>query len=175
MEEPGHYGGGGGVSPVLKNYFYLIIRGDVAQTISDEDIKSFFNTAVKTGEDHVFIFLDISHDQRLGIDLRKLTGGAELYNRIENSAPVFLISRQRIPDLTEIKAIEVLPITDYAKDIDAIYEKIGMHSRTIRLQAIAFLKRLNEYAHLRPNIFGIGINLNEPIKDMIARLERSTP
>jgi hypothetical protein len=52
---------------------------------------------------------------------------------------------------------------------------MGLTSRTRRLQAIEFLKRVNAYLQLKPNVLGLGINLNEVLADLIKGLEQAIP
>jgi hypothetical protein len=66
-------------------------------------------------------------------------------------------------------------ITNYDRDIDAIYKHMGLNSQTTRMVAIRFLKKVNQYTHLKPNFAGIGINLNEIVEDLLRRLENTAP
>jgi hypothetical protein len=166
----GDYGGGHGTPA---RFFYLAVNGASPQ-ISDTDIKSFFRTGVNTSSDYVFVFVDISSDHRLRDDLLELKGGDEVYARLlKNSA--FLISKTRMADINDIKDIEVIELRDYDSDMDRIYKMMGIHSKSTRMAFIRFLRRINRYAHLKPNLLGLGANLNEIISDMIDYMESKTP
>jgi len=171
---PDDYGGGGRGGTGV-NYFYLVINNAAASDVGGQEIQSFYKTAVNTDGNHIFVMIDISSDQRLAKDLAKVSGGPELYAQIEANASVFLLSPKRIPDLGTIAAVEMVPIKNYEKDIDVIYAKMGLNSATTRASAIAFLRWLNDSFHLKPNIMGLGVNLNQMISDLLARLERAQP
>jgi hypothetical protein len=168
---PDDYGGGAhGSSGSM--YFYLIIDG---QSLASDDVDRYFKTAVNAGDDHIFVFMDISTDNRLAQDLTRLPKGAEFFMDIKQKAPVFLVSTKRIPEVTDIKAIEMFPISSYEQDVDIIYSKMNMHSRTTRMKAIEFLERFNACLIIKPSIGGVGLNKNEVFSILIARLKHSSP
>jgi hypothetical protein len=163
----------GGASGAAARFFYLAVNG-VSSQVSDTDIKSFFRTGVNTSSDYIFIFVDISSDHRLRNDLLRLKGGDEVYARLlKNSA--FLISKTRVANIEDIKDIEVIELQNYDDDMDHIYKLMGIHSKSTRAAFIRFLRRVNRYAHLKPNVFGLGANLNDVISDMIEYLESKGP
>jgi hypothetical protein len=169
----GDYAGGGGRDG--KRHFYLVVLGDESNSLTDEHIRSFFRSGVNTGSDYVFIFMDIASDERLHKDLRRLTGNDLLFDDIVAKTPAFLTSDDPIPKLRSAHAIGVYPIKDYEKDIKVLYDKMGIHSLSTRRTAISFLRRVNRYLHLKPNIMGLGANLNELIADLIDLLEAKQP
>ena len=167
----GDYGGGHG--PQAARFFYLAVNGP-SPAVSDSDIKSFFRTGVSTGSEYVFVFIDVSSDHRLRDDLLEIRGGSELYARVQKN-PAFLISRTRIADVKSADDIDVVDLGNYDQDMDVIYGRMGIHSKSTRQSFIRFLRRVNRYAHLKPNLLGLGANLNEILADMIDFLEKKAP
>jgi len=164
------YGGGGSVH-VGKPHFYLIVKsGDEAHS---ESIQKFFRMGVNTSSNYIFVFIDIRGERRLERDLKQLNGGARLYGEIAAAAPAFLITDGPIPKLESVKAAELYPISDYDKDVDHIYRRMGLHSKAKRMTTIAFLRRVNRHLSLKPSIGGFGVNLNEAITDLLDRMERT--
>jgi hypothetical protein len=175
LQAPDDYRGGGGYGDAAQNYFYLVVRSGPSLGLSSGDILSFYKSAVNTSIEHIFVLVDISSDVRLENDLKKLVGGPELFARIEQSAPLFLIARKPIPRISDVQSIELYPIADYKKDVDVIYAKMGLNSFSTRRAAINFLRAINKYVHLKPNLLGVGANFNEAISDFLDRLERTAP
>jgi hypothetical protein len=173
FEQMDDYGGWGGASG--QDFFYLIVNGRKTPHLSDSDVKSFFRTGVNTSSDFIFVFVDISSDRRLASDLERIEGGAEFYRKIEKMAPVFLITHVSIRHIANAKTIQLLPVRNYDKDVSAIYDRMGVHSPSTRKSAILFLKRVNKYLNLKPNLFGVGANFNDMISDLLDRMERSAP
>jgi hypothetical protein len=169
----GDYGGAGGSDG--KKYFYLVIGGLGSHSLADEHISSFFRTGVNTGSEFVFVFIDIASDARLREDLRKITGNDLLFEDIAAKAPAFLATDNLIPELESAHGIHVYQIKDYENDIKVIYERMGINSLSTRRAAISFLRKVNRYLHLKPNIMGIGANLNDLISDLINALEAKQP
>jgi hypothetical protein len=52
---------------------------------------------------------------------------------------------------------------------------MGINSLSTRRAAIAFLRKVNRYLHLKPNVMGVGANLNDLISDLIEALEAKQP
>jgi hypothetical protein len=159
-------------------WFYLVVKSDGTLTIPRETVKrlgnheidSFFKTAVKM-PDYGFVLVDITTDSRLEAALQQLPGGASLMDRIMSEAPLVLISSIAIPKVTDANTIECFPIRNYDKDIDVIYQKMGIHAPATRRAAIRFFKRLNSYVKLEPNIQGIGFNISKMIADLLDKLD----
>jgi hypothetical protein len=136
---------------------------------------AFLETGVNTGSNYLFVFMDVASDERLRNDLKRLTGNDFLFDEIVAKAPVFLASDVALPNVRDASSINVYPIKDYEQDIKILYEKMGINSLSTRRAAIAFLKRVNRYLHLKPNIVGVGLNLNEFFSDLIEKLEANQP
>lgn len=172
----GDYGGRGVNSEGDKRFFYLVVNGDAGlESVGSVDQQAFFRSGINSGQDYVFIFIDIASDKRLANDLMKRSGGQEFYWRIEQVCPTFLITQKLIKEIRNLELIELYPIKDYTKDVSILYEKMGLHQPGTRKRFIKFLRRLNAYGHLKPNIFGLGFNANEIIDDLIDKLERAQP
>jgi hypothetical protein len=158
-----------------QRFFYLVVDGSGAGDVNQQDIQSFFRSGMNTGSDFVFVFIDIAVDDRLRQYLSAKKGGVSLYNEIQKKRPVFLISTKSLLNKTDVIDVELVAITNYDRDIDAIYKHMGLNSQTTRMVAIRFLKKVNQYTHLKPNFAGIGINLNEIVEDLLRRLENTAP
>jgi hypothetical protein len=170
MVDLGGIGGGPGIELLI----YLVIKGK-DQTVSNDEIQSFFKTGLNSHSGFGLCFIDIASDLRLSDYLSKIKDGDKLYAQLEKSAPAFVVTTQSLLYLSTIDAVEVIPISDYATDVNKIYERMGLTSLSRRLQAIEFLKKVNGYLQLKPNVFGLGFNLNDVLADLIKRLEQATP
>jgi hypothetical protein len=159
-------GGGSSTSLYDSNHYYLVIKGDAA--LNQETTQHFYRTGLNA-QDGVFVFVDIGSDSRLHDLLAKVKGGPELYSRIEREAPVFLATDMNIGGITDAEDIELRRITDYQSDLEYIYD--GLANEDWRDRTVNVLKQVNDYAQLKPSLFGIGINLNKLISDLIKRLE----
>jgi hypothetical protein len=158
-------GGGPGIS-----FYYLIIKGDAAVNVEQE--QHFYRTAL-TEKNDWFIFIDIGCDFSLRDHLAKLPGGPELYSTIEQQAPIVLSAPRPIIDMQDVATIKVRQITDYYADLEYIYKRLSdIGSRSNVIESI---KRFNSYAQLKPSLFGIGININEMLSDVIKRWENNNP
>jgi hypothetical protein len=176
IEQMHDYGGGGGGVGAAVRFFYLVVKsGEPEGALDPTDVQSFFRSGVNTDESYAFTFIDINSDARLKDDLLKIENGPEFYQRLEASVPAFLITYVPISKLFNASVIKLYPISDYQKDAEVIYEHMGMNTPSVRQAAITFLRKLNSYSHLKPNVLGIGLNLNEVIADLLTRLEHSTP
>jgi hypothetical protein len=163
-------------NPKYPRPFYFIVK-DVAtgNAVQQKDVQSFFRTGVNTGSDYLFTFVDIGSDERLSKYLAPKPGGDALYKDIEAKAPVFLVSDRAIKNVDDVRTITVHPIKNYTRDVQLIYNQMGFESPTTRLTAIRFLKRVNKYLHLKLNMFGLGVNLNDMISDLLDRMESHSP
>ena len=161
--------------PGPQRFFYLVVDGSAEGEVKRQDKQSFFRSGVNTDSDFVFVFIDIAVDDRLRQYLSAKKGGDSLFKEIQKKKPVFLISGKSLLSKTEVEDVELLQIKHYDRDIDAIYRHMGMHSRTTRMAAVRFLKKVNKYLHLKPNVFGLGVNINEIIEDLLRRLEYKAP
>jgi hypothetical protein len=169
--------GAGGVE--AQKWFYLVLRtgGDAGlpsekiARLGNHDINSFVASGANL-PDYAFVLVDIGGDARLETDLNKLAGGPELMARIKDKVPLFLITPSPIPQIDDIKDIAYHPIKDYEKDSDVIYAAMGLHRPKKRRAFVRFLKRTNQYLHLKPNILGIGVNLNEMIEHWLEHVDK---
>ena len=164
------YGGGGGGGAPHQDFYYLVINGE-GQTTSSEEIQNFYRTGINSQSNDIFVFVDVGTDNRLRDDLDKLPGGAELYESIVRQAPVFITTPMRIPMLTDLAKVHLHPITSYETDLDFIYKKFR-HTGW-RVRTAATMKQVNAYLQLKPSFFGIGLNLNEMLADLIRQLEQN--
>lgn len=167
-----------GVGPAEK-WFYLVFQTDGATGLPSErvprlgnhEINSFVASGVHAS-DYAFVLVDIGIDKRLENDIGKLAGGPELVARIKEHAAAFLITPSPIPQIKDVKEIECYPVHDYEKDSDIIYDKMGLHRPARRRAFIRLLKRTNQYLHLKPNILGLGFNINEMISHWLEIAEK---
>jgi hypothetical protein len=159
----------------LQRFFYLIILTDRDSAVKQDDIQSFFRTGTNTNSDYVFVFVDLAGDDRLRQYLSGKPGGADLYQQIEHEAPVFLIADKSLTNKKDVGDVRLFPIRDYERDAAILYQEMGFESPSTRRAAIRFLKQVNPYFQLKPNISGIGINLNDMIADFLEWLERRSP
>ena len=162
--------GGGGS---WKRFFYLVVNG--RESLDSQTEQSFIRSGVNSGQDYVFVFIDIATDKRLYADLIKREEGQKFYEQVEKDAPLFLITDKPVEQIKDVKQIEVCPIRNYEKDVSVLYDKMGLHLPDTRKRFLKFLHKVNQYAHLKPNIAGLGLNLNEILGDWIKRLERNQP
>jgi hypothetical protein len=172
------YGGGGGSSTSPnKRYFYLVVKSDqqAPDTLDSKDVQKFFKTGVNSDEGYLFSFIDISSDHRLKADLLKMQNGPEFYEKLSVSTPAFLITYVPIPEIVGTSVIKLCPIKNYETDVQVIYDEMGLAPPSARNDAIAFLRAVNRYVQLKPNVLGLGANLNDLISDLITRLERNSP
>lgn len=161
-------GGGGGYYP---NYFYLIVNGEPDGTVPKEDAQAFFKLGSQTGSEHAFVFVDIGSDSRLINDLRRFNGGAKYVDDLRAACPALVMTEGPIQKLGHIPISAPVRITDFKQTLESIYDRMGVPSSKTKTTAIEFLDALNRYAHLKPNVFGVGVNLNEIISSMIAKLK----
>jgi hypothetical protein len=170
------YGGGGWGSAANKRFFYLVVNGNIGnETVGLKQQQAFFRSGTNSGPDYVYIFIDIGTDNRLGIDLSKRSGGAALYKEIEEQCPLFLITDRPIHQLKDITNIKRHRIDVYDDDVSVLYKEMGISELTARKRFVRFLRRANRYANLKPNMLGLGVNVNEILADMIDKLEQSQP
>jgi hypothetical protein len=168
------HGGCGSDTP--SRYFYLIVKSQSPDaTINQDDIQKFVGSAVDSQRGYFFSLLDIATDQRLKDDLLRMTNGAAFFDQLLASVPAFLITYDAIPILKSADKIELYPISNYNNDVQIIYEHMGFARPAVRRGAIVMLEGLNKYIQLKPNIFGLGVNLNEVISDLIVRIRGSSP
>jgi hypothetical protein len=166
----------GSIGTSDSSYYYLVISTDKA-TISEDDLQNFYRVGVNTDDLHVFMVVDLATDHRLRDDLLSIPGGAKLYERLENFVPAFLFSKTRITrSMMDASDIELVPISEeFRAEIDRIYVKVGLAPSAARSAILRALKAVNAYVNLKPGLFGIGVNLNQAISDLIARLEAKQP
>ena len=86
-----------------------------------------------------------------------------------------MLSKSNLSDKNSSNYVQVLPINNYKPDFGVLFMEMAMAPASAQRSTIAGLKRANAYIQFRPSIFGIGINLNEMIKDFIAALEKRLP
>jgi hypothetical protein len=158
-----------------QRYFYLIVKGNSDDALDSSDVQSFFRTGINTGSDYVFVFVDIANDDRLLKYVAGKQGGADFYQEIETKAPLFLIAEKPISNVQNLKEPRIHKISNYDHDLRLIYNEMGFDSPTTRVASIRFLKRVNRYLHLKPNLFGLGFNLNDMIADILNRMENRSP
>jgi hypothetical protein len=151
-----------------QRYYYLVVDGPSA-AVSSDDIQSFFRTGIDA--DELFAFVDISSDKRLETALKAIKDGPDLWDKIKSETPVFLSSAGRIPDAVSAQAIHVRPIKNYRKDA-ADFLLLAVSS-VDQPKILEVLKRFNKIANLRPSLFGVGLNINAIIDEMIAGIERT--
>lgn len=169
-------GGGGGSASVNQRFFYLVIKTDQQEgALRSEDVQKFFRTGTNTSADYAFTVIDIATDDRLKNDVLKMEDGPAFYERLEASVPSFLVTYAPMPKIVGASVIKMYPVRDYDKDINVIYESMGLLPLDARKSFAAFLRKMNGYLNLKPNVVGLGVNLNQIIDDWIERLERSTP
>jgi hypothetical protein len=164
-------GGGGGSSTTITRYYYLVINGP-ATTLKDEDVQDFFRKGVET-PDEAFVFVNIASDARLEHRLNALPNGPELFAKIKEQAPVFITTKVRIPELTDVSGVEVRQIKNYAED--AVYMSRALIQVNKENKTVERLRTFNKIAHLKPNLFGVGFNLNELIEEIIKKMEGKSP
>jgi hypothetical protein len=175
MDIIGTYGGSYGAAN-NKRFFYLVVNGNAGEekeTLNNQ--QAFFRSGINSGPDYVFIFIDIGSDARLARDLCKRTGGDALYKQIEEKCPLFLITYRPIEHIGDVAAISVRPIKFYEDEVSVLYDEMGIKDLGARKRFVKFLRRVNRYANLKPNIFGIGANVNEIITDLIDKLDLDQP
>ncbi len=158
-----------------QRFFYLVVKTDRQSAVNQDDIQSFFRAGANTNSDYIFVFVDLTGDDRLCRYLSAKPGGSDLYRQIEQEAPVFLISDKSLTNKKDVSDVRLVKIKDYDGDAAIIYHEMGFDSSDTRRAAIRFLKRVNRYFQLRPGIFGFGLNFNEMISDLLERLERRSP
>jgi hypothetical protein len=161
------YSGGGGRGGVGTAYFYLVVNGK-DKTVSVDHIQGFFKKGASLDEKSVFVFVDIATDKRMQQDLKARPGGLALYHETQSKAPVLLISSARLVNV-DLETVELFPIKDFSKEMENIARRVGSLPPEKKSGALRFLKRLNEYVLLRPNVFGLGVDLNKVLSDVIER------
>ena len=120
----GDFGGGGNPNSP-KQFFYLVANWKDPGNFSHKDMQNFFSLGAGTDSEFVFVFIDISTDGRLEKELLKHEGGPAFYEKLKTSAPAFVWSKIAIPNLLNISELEMFPIVDYSKDVEAIHDRIG--------------------------------------------------
>jgi len=159
-----------------RRFFYLVVDSNQPNVgITSGDLQGFFEAGVNTSSDYVFIFVDIANDDRLRHILSAFQDGEEFYRRVKENTPYFLIMSRIMQEVTDLYEVRGQAIRNYSEDVSLIYEEMGLSSPSTRKAAISFLRRVNRYCSLKPSFFGIGVNINDVITDLIDRLESKLP
>ena len=87
-------------------------------------------------------------------------------------APVLIITHQRIQTLDAAEEIIIHPIRNYDEDSKLIYVHMNLPTPDTAKTFLRFLRRINKYSQLKPNLLGFGLNINDIISDLIDHLER---
>ena len=154
-----------------RRFFYLVTDSGKNKLLSADETQPFFRVGSKTDSKWVFVFVDIAQDHRLREDMETIDGGTRFFREeIKFKAPVLLITTAPLRSCS-IDKIQTVAFDRFEQAMDRIYAEMGVHAPTTRKAVIRFLKQVNRYGHLKPNIFGMGVNFNEIISDLIENWE----
>lgn len=165
------YGGGGSSSgSAHEDHFYLIYDSSFA-AIATEYKNAYYKLGVSTGNEWVFSVVDDATDDRLRDDLTKSSEGSGLYERIRRSLPCFVFSSGHLKTMSGMKSATVHKIHDFDKDIGRIYKRMNIREPNEISDFVSYLRGLNEVLELKPNLIGLGVNLNKLIEKFIDKID----
>lgn len=156
-----------------KLFCHLVVNG--SDGLKEKDQEAFFYEALRAGPEITCSLVNVASDTRLEADIKRIPRGSGLFDKILQSAPCFLVCLKPIRKAKNIDEINLIPVRSFVDDLDAVVSVARMKELDNAEVFFRLLEFANRFIYLRPNIMGVGVDINEMIDGYIkaARLART--